>query len=78
LDRRLGGPIAVLDAVVKKKIPSLRRESKLRTPIVQPVAQLYNDRAITALTFRFGTDENVGLNSRFFKTISGDTRFLRS
>jgi hypothetical protein len=28
---------AVLDAVVKRKIPSPRRESNPRTPIVQPV-----------------------------------------
>jgi hypothetical protein len=33
------GPRAVLDAVVKRKIPRPRRESKSRTPIVQPVAQ---------------------------------------
>jgi hypothetical protein len=32
------GPRAVLDAVVKRKIPSPRRESKPRTPIIQPVA----------------------------------------
>jgi len=32
---------AVLDAVVKRKIPSPRRESNPRTPIVQPVAQRY-------------------------------------
>jgi hypothetical protein len=37
------GPRAVLDAVVKRKIPSPRRESKPRTPIVQPVAQCYTD-----------------------------------
>jgi hypothetical protein len=30
---------AVLDAVVKRKIPSLRRESKPRTPLIQAVAQ---------------------------------------
>jgi hypothetical protein len=35
------GPIAVLDAVVKRKIPSPRRESNPRTTIVQPVAQRY-------------------------------------
>jgi len=29
---------AVLDAVVKRKIPSPRRESNPSTPIVQPVA----------------------------------------
>jgi hypothetical protein len=33
------GPSAVLDAVAKVKIPSLRRESNPRTPIVQPVAR---------------------------------------
>jgi hypothetical protein len=37
LDRRLGGPGAVLDAVVKRKIPNLRRESNPRTPIVQRI-----------------------------------------
>jgi hypothetical protein len=37
------GPIAVLDAVVKRKIPSPRRESKPRTQIVEPVAQHYTD-----------------------------------
>jgi hypothetical protein len=34
---------AVLDAVVKRKIPSPRRESNPRIPIVQPVAQRYTD-----------------------------------
>jgi hypothetical protein len=33
------GPRAVLDAMVKRKIPSPLRESNPRTPIVQPVAQ---------------------------------------
>jgi hypothetical protein len=37
------GPRAVLDAVVKRKIPSPRRKSNLRTPIVQPIAQRYID-----------------------------------
>jgi hypothetical protein len=37
------GPRAVMDAVVKRKIPSPRRESNHRTPIVQPVAQRYTD-----------------------------------
>jgi hypothetical protein len=36
------GPRAVLEAVVKRKIPSPRRESNLRIPIVQPVAQRYD------------------------------------
>jgi hypothetical protein len=40
------GPRAVLDAVVKRKIPSPRRESNPRTPIIQPVAQHYTDWAI--------------------------------
>jgi hypothetical protein len=39
LDRRLGRR-AVLDVVVKRKIPSPRRESKL---IIPPVAQRYTD-----------------------------------
>jgi hypothetical protein len=34
---------AVLNAAVKRKIPSHRRESNPRTPIVQPVAQRYTD-----------------------------------
>jgi hypothetical protein len=37
------GPRTVLDAVVKRKIPSPRRESNPRTPIVQPLAQPYTD-----------------------------------
>jgi hypothetical protein len=37
------GPRAVLDTVVKRKIPSPRQESNPRTPIVQPVAQFYTD-----------------------------------
>jgi hypothetical protein len=34
---------AVLDVVVKIKIPSPLRESNPRIPIVQPVAQRYTD-----------------------------------
>jgi hypothetical protein len=34
---------AVLDTVVKRKIPGPRRESSPRTPIVQPVVQRYTD-----------------------------------
>jgi hypothetical protein len=34
-------PRAVLEAVVKRKIPSPRWESNPRTPIIQPVAQRY-------------------------------------
>jgi hypothetical protein len=42
------GPRAVLDAVVKRKIPIPRRESNPRTPIIQPAAQRYTDWATTA------------------------------
>jgi hypothetical protein len=37
------GPRTVLDAVMKRKIPSPRRESNPRTPIVLPVAQRYTN-----------------------------------
>jgi hypothetical protein len=37
------GPRVVLEAVVKRKVPSPRRESNPRTPIIQPVAQRYTD-----------------------------------
>jgi hypothetical protein len=37
------GPSAVLDAVVNKKIPSPRRESNPKIPIIQPAAQRYTD-----------------------------------
>jgi hypothetical protein len=37
------GPTAVLDAMVKRKIPSPSRESNPTTPIAQPVAQRYTD-----------------------------------
>jgi hypothetical protein len=40
---------AVLDAVVKRKIPSPRRESNPRNLIVQSVAQRYTDWAIMVL-----------------------------
>jgi hypothetical protein len=43
------GPKGGLDSVVKRKIPSLPRESNPRTPIVQPAAQRYTDWAIKAL-----------------------------
>jgi hypothetical protein len=43
------GPRGVLNAVVKRKIPSPRQESDARTPIFQPVAQRHTDWAITAL-----------------------------
>jgi hypothetical protein len=42
-------PRAVLDTVVKRKIPSPHHESNPRTLIVQPVAQCYTNWAIMAL-----------------------------
>jgi hypothetical protein len=42
------GPRAVLDAVVKRKIPTSHWESNPRTSIVQPVAQHYTTWAIMA------------------------------
>jgi hypothetical protein len=45
------GPRAVLDAMVKRKITSPRRDSNPRTPIVQPIAQRYTDWAIPAPLF---------------------------
>jgi hypothetical protein len=53
------GPRAVLDAVVKKKITCLRRESNPRTPIFQPAVQRYTDWAITALEFCEGKSKFV-------------------
>jgi hypothetical protein len=46
-------PRDVLDAVVNRKMPSSRRESNPRTPIVQPEAQRYTDWAITVLNRTF-------------------------
>jgi hypothetical protein len=43
------GSRAVLDALVRRKFPKPRRESNPTTPIIQPVAQHYTDRAITGL-----------------------------
>jgi hypothetical protein len=43
------GPRAILDAVVKRKISSPRRESNPKTPIVQPVAQRYRDSILNEI-----------------------------
>jgi hypothetical protein len=48
------GPRAVLGAVVKRKIPSPRRESNPRSPIIQS----YTDWAIRALTSRTCSQRN--------------------
>jgi hypothetical protein len=47
----------------EEKIPSPRRESNPRTPIVQPVAQRYTDRAITAILGRTWED-NIKLDRK--------------
>jgi hypothetical protein len=62
------GPRDVLDAVVKRKILSPRRESNPRTMIVQPVAQRYTDWANAALTvilkhMKYNTHSNYLLPS---------------
>jgi hypothetical protein len=57
------GPRAVLETVVKRKIPSPRRESNPRTPIVQPVVQRYTDLAITALLMFMNLIGNVKQSS---------------
>jgi hypothetical protein len=45
------GPRAVLEAVVKRKIPSPRQESNSRTAIVQPVALSYHRCNVYVLEF---------------------------
>jgi hypothetical protein len=40
---------AILDVVVKRKIPSPHWKSNLRTPIVQPIAQRYTDWTVMAV-----------------------------
>jgi hypothetical protein len=52
-------PRAVLDAVVKRKIPTPRRESNPRTPIVHPVAQRYTDWGIPAVQFHLCMELNL-------------------
>jgi hypothetical protein len=56
------GPRAGLDAVVKRKISSPRRESNPRTPIAQPVAQSYSECATAALASR-----KVGITSALYE-----------
>jgi hypothetical protein len=62
------GPRAVLDVVVRRKIPSPRRESNPRTPIVQPVVQRY--------TIAIKIYERVHMKGIFVFEVSGFvTRF---
>jgi hypothetical protein len=62
------GPRAVLVAVVKRKIPTPRRESNPITPIVQPVAQRYTDWAIMAL---YLLSSNKNLSKKLHVTVVG-------
>jgi hypothetical protein len=64
------GPRDVLDAVVKRKIPSPRRESNLRTPIVQQV------KIIVALHFIM-PELTVGVNSFFLLILKRQVLYYR-
>jgi hypothetical protein len=51
LDRRLSGPQSRSGRGVKRKIPSSRRESNPRTPIVKSIVQRYTDTVLMYLRF---------------------------
>jgi hypothetical protein len=53
------GPRAVLDAVVKRKIPSPRRESNPRTPIVQTVTVSSRPQRTAIANLYFADHRNV-------------------
>jgi hypothetical protein len=72
------GPRAVLDAVVKRKIPSPRRESNPRTPIVQPVTQRYTDWAINLLKTNDKLTSTSQIHKRKHSTASLDGRCIPS
>jgi hypothetical protein len=59
-------PRAVLDSVVKRKIPSPHRESNPRAPTIQPVAQRCTDWAVIVLIYQltFGKSYNAYLDGR--------------
>jgi hypothetical protein len=69
------GRRAILDAVVKRKIPSLRRESNLRIPIVQPV-----EPALHRLSYHGSTKSICGNNLTVYKLkiISISSNFIRN
>jgi hypothetical protein len=56
LDRRLGGPQSRSGRGGEEKIPSPRRESNPRTPIVQPVAHRYTTELFRLLLWRVDAD----------------------
>jgi hypothetical protein len=64
------GPRAVLDTVVKRKIPSPHQELNPRTTIVQPVAQCYTDWAIMVPLFRCLSKINLA-------TFTGDAAYAK-
>jgi hypothetical protein len=67
------GPRAVVDAMVKRKIPSPHRESKPRTPTVQPVSQRYTDWAITDLAIKLysiKSTKNIELHKTMLNKIN--------
>jgi hypothetical protein len=68
------GSRAVLDAVVKRKIRSTRRESNPRTPIVQPVAQRYTDWAL--LAENPSTGENMEARWKKIRCLKWQTHIL--
>jgi hypothetical protein len=83
------GPRAVLESMVKRKIPRPHRELNPRTPIVQPVAQRYTDWGITALNsysylhIVYNSTESVSfiyltIISRFRITINANPEWLPS
>jgi hypothetical protein len=57
------GPRPVLDAVVKRKVPSPRRESKPRTPIVQTVAQRYTDCEFNKSNMNMNINMNIKMKT---------------
>jgi hypothetical protein len=56
------GPRTILDAVVKRKISSPRREWNSRIPIIQPIAQRSTDWAIPTLKTRVLGQESSGVS----------------
>jgi hypothetical protein len=61
-------PRAVLDAMLKRKIPSPRRESNPRTPIIQPVAQRYTDLSVLSEGTTVRCDHDTQNVTFFFRT----------
>jgi hypothetical protein len=57
------GPRAILDVVVKRKIPSPHQELNPRTPIVQSIAQRYTEIRV----INFATSENLIVRTTTFQ-----------